>query len=121
MSIIAALVLCGCSESPTKSAIKIDDSLLANWIASINKEHYACTKNGCRDFAVTCVRPAEVSKADQLNGVTERNVIGINFVGYNNASEYVDGKELSLFEKKKGVWKKIRTYSVTGIETCTYF
>lgn len=117
----AVVLLCGttliaCEGVPQE---KIDDKVVNDLIANISANRYLCEK-GCRDFKVTCTRSEKISRADQLNGVTERILIGMRFIGH-TGSEYEDYHYLARFEKSNEVWKMRTNFGVSDVENCTYF
>ncbi len=139
LSIVAVVFLCSiplagqCKSPKTTNDAKADDGWIAevrinidkklfnNWVAAIKENHDACkSKHSCRDFVVTCTKPVKISRADQLNKVTERRRYGITFTGFYH-SKFTESKELARFEKKNGVWEKKYTFSsaTSDVESCT--
>lgn len=90
------------------------------WITAFKRTD-KCSKE-CRDFVTTCTRPVKASRADQLNGVTERKYIGFTYAYFNEwYKKYYENQVLVVFEKVEAGWRKADEHTNVDIRACMHF
>lgn len=92
------LVACGQTSQQTDQALKnATDTLRAKIMEG------GC--NGCKEFQITCTRDEQVSRADRLNGITGRRLIGMSYVYFDeHRNKYTDNGKIARFVNKSGIW-----------------
>lgn len=90
----------------------IDDNLFSLWVNLLSDDGSSWSrfllsggicKKGCRDFQITCSRPVQISRSDELNGINEKKIFGMTYIYY-DGREYGDARSVALFIKRNGVW-----------------
>jgi len=93
------------SNNATAQKLAIQDEGLRQAADTWRAQLLEAGCNGCQDFQVACMRDMQVSRADQLNGVAERKLVGVTYVLRSQSQgKYLDSSRMVQFAKKKNVW-----------------